>query len=273
MKRWSDELFLHRPRIDRSTYATRKDPLDSLRCASLYLIPAFGSNSATPSDELEGLKALKHFINISTDKVTLAYRRNQALKHAIEIAAKHEMWDEAWKLAILSIEGPNYLFPSLDTCFVLFPYFGPYFISQAPYKSGTEEHPNWEKLHRIRDLYDTFTDEEAKKVSDEIEKWLKDRLEKANKVSLKKMAPYLHLREFERTARREAHRSGNGMDGAVRLRDGVDLETVIEAEKKIGCTLPDEYKRLVQVANGWEGAHSCFISVLSGAPRISHHVD
>ena len=82
-------------------------------------------------NKLEGLQVLKHFVTIANGKPHLAYRRSQALAHAIDLAAKHERISEAWDLALVAIEGPNYFFPGSEASFVLYPHFGPVFLQSC----------------------------------------------------------------------------------------------------------------------------------------------
>lgn len=234
-------MFRGRSRINRTTWRTRLDPLDTLRCASLYLVPAFGNAAPTARDELEGLDALKHFVQISTGKVALAFRRSQAIAYAIDIAAKHGKLDEAFDLAVLSVEGPNYLFPGSDSAFVLYPHFGPVFLQHNSPTQG----PYAPKVARIDELLHIDA-KSAKTVPEILAKHLEARLAKARTAPLPKMPPYAHLRELERVSRR------NGKY-VIKLKDGADAASILEAEKRVGYTLPDEYKRIVQISNGWEG--------------------
>lgn len=243
MKRWSDELFRNRPKLSRATWRSRIDPLDTLRCASLFLVPSFGSPIASPKDEFEGLEALKHFLSYSHDKPYLAFRRAQAFVYAIDIAAKHDKLDDAWNLALNSIEGPNYLFPGCEAAFVLYPHFGPIFV-QSCTPVAMEEGKN--VISRMRELIESSeTGSRAAIIPGLLEQHLSTRLEEAQKAPLPKMAPYAHVRELERVSRRAGH--------PIQLRDGADHTTISAAEKRIGYALPDEYKTLIRISNGWGG--------------------
>lgn len=242
LKRWSDELFRGRSRINRTTWRTRLDPLDTLRCASLYLIPAFGNSVPTARDELEGLDALKYFVQISTGKLAQAFRRSQTIAYAIDIAAKHGKLEEAFDLAVLAIEGPNYLFPGSDSAFVLYPHFGPIFLQHTSSTDG----PYAAKVARIGELLHIYDAGSANEVPGILAKHLEARLAKARTAPLPKMPPYAHLRELERVSRRNDKY-------IIKLRDGADAASILEAEKRLGYTLPDEYKRIVQISNGWDG--------------------
>lgn len=239
MKRWKEELFRNHAQLNRTTWRTRIDPLDTLRCASLFLVPTFGSSAPDTKDELEGLQVLKHFITIANGKPHLAYRRSQALAYAIDLAAKHERMSEAWDLALVAIEGPNYFFPGSEASFVLYPHFGPVFL-QSCTQLNTDEVKK--AISLIRKLLHV---DHAAAVLSRLDKHLCTRLDAAKKYPLPTMPPYTHLRELARVSRRAGE--------AFSLREGASSEAIAEAEKRIGYVLPDEYKTLMKIANGWEG--------------------
>ena len=248
MTRWSEDLFRNRAPLSRTTWHTRIDPLDTLRCASLFLVPSFGSCTPTTKDELEGLQALKYFLTIANGKPHLSHRRAQALAYAIDLAAKHERLSEAWDLAIVAIEGPNYLFPGNETSFILYPHFGPVFL-QSCTQAATDE--GRKAISRIREILRVDSTRAAMFPS-QLEEHLQARLIAARKYPLPKMPPYAHLRELARVSRR----AGDFFS----MREGADNQAIADAENRIGYVLPDEYKTLMRIANGWEGIGRVFLA-------------
>lgn len=192
---------------------------------------------------------MKHFLSLSLGKPYLAFRRAQAFWYAIDTAAKHDKLDEAWTLALSAIEGPNHLFPGTEASFVLFPYFGPVFLQSCTAVATSEGRKAIERMSSIIFVegYEANATASltAAVVPGLLDEELNSRLDAADKAGVEKMPPFAHLREIERVSRRAGV--------AFKLREGADHVAIAEAEKRIGYSLPDEYKTLLRIANGWEG--------------------
>jgi hypothetical protein len=258
---WSEDIFRGHGTLDRTTWKTRLDPLDVLRCAFLYIVPRKAETLPDARDELEGLDALRKFINDTAGKPHLAFRRAQAIACAMDVASKHGKHDVAFELAREVAKAPGYIQRGYACVFAACRNFIPIYIEAcnsadglSGARKGNVHVPDVVKIRQLLGVSKVMAQKAPGIILDE----LKKQATECHTIPLGGLSLRELMNEFSRTAQRsrpfrnEMELDAKAADGGI-LRDSAPEISIVEAEKRLDWQLPLDYKNILRVTNGWNG--------------------
>ena len=275
---WRKELLIPVPRFDKSTWANRLNPLDVLRCATLYLADV-PSNALSPATrERKALEVILHFLALTQKRNSnvLALRRVQALLFALDLAVKQCEYDIALDMLLIYLRQESVPLDASWAPIILLPHFGPFFVQletrlrdnslfriPAPSPDALAfdlDALSPDKVAAIRALRveeETWT---LVNMSDRLlDKGYHDRqgalrIREYQFLPLEPMSLPVLVCEVEMATRR-LWAEGKGdpsVPSIFRRQSGATAWAIREAELRLGYCLPQEYKRIVQFMNGWD---------------------
>lgn len=268
-REWAIHLRLGDGSPNRTTWRSRVDPLDTLRCALQYTSPTINDTFPRAEEEREGLEALQRFldqikIQSSAGKNRLGSHSLRALSCAIEMAARCNRNDAAFELATHAAEimGRSHIETSFDCSFGACRTFLPLFIAAATNSSS----PYAKHIMDIRNslsgaqhvdlplsLFESYDAE-----------WLRiglgELVTKAHSVPLGKMLLSELLDELERTSKAtpSVKTSSSDMDVDVNSYSGFERRQparygeIYATEKRLNWVMPDDLKTFYRLSDGWE---------------------
>lgn len=259
------------PPLDKTTWARRLNPLDVLRCAALYLNSS-SNNAPSAPDEQTALQIIIHFLLLTQNKSNVALRRTQAMVCALELSVRYHQHDVALDVLLMFLHEKHAPLGATWAAVILLPCFGPFFLRLAAFLDGTKAVPNLpsppsdtisadlgdlsaEKLDAFRllrqpDPKDLATFHDA---IFESEGGIPGSLQVATyrALPLGTLPINALLGELELAARRRVLQGIDDATAVFRGRVGAPAWAIREAEARLGCSLPLEYRRLLQFTNGW----------------------